>query len=329
MIPKRIAARTAFTIVELLVVISIIALLMGLLIPAVMSARAAARKAECANNMRQVGQALLSQTMSGGGYFPGYMKIHRFPEDSFIAERRGTNLIPISWALTILPSLGHADILEANRDGFQGNYLSLYICPTDKPDSYRRSWLSYVVNCGIEDPPSSGNPRTFMPDSRFNGLFHNMALDGSLHPNARRLMRTNINDIHDGVQKTLMLSENVDAVVWSSEHESDLGFVWIDAEGQEVRGINVETGKGPSRMARGDLTNNSGQFARPSSYHAGGVNTIFADGHAQFLREDIRYEVSVQLMTPHGKKSMIDVTNQVPTPNRFRKLLAERDYRDG
>src|SRR5437773_6472705 len=84
---NRICIRRAFTLVELLVVIGIIAILIGILLPALNKARAAANRAVCLSNIRQLGVGILMYCNDNHGWFPTCAvwevspAYQQFPED--------------------------------------------------------------------------------------------------------------------------------------------------------------------------------------------------------------------------------------------------------
>jgi prepilin-type processing-associated H-X9-DG protein/prepilin-type N-terminal cleavage/methylation domain-containing protein len=119
---------TAFTLVELLVVIAIIAVLIGLLLPAVQSARAAARRTQCASNLRQVGLAM--------GMFCDAHR-GRFPDSSHTGTEES------SWIYTIGPFMENVDAIR--------------ICPDDPKFQERLAarLTSYVMNAYLTDEPAT------------------------------------------------------------------------------------------------------------------------------------------------------------------------------
>lgn len=105
--------RRAFTLVELLVVIAILGILVALLLPAIQNARAAARRMNCASNMRQVGLAILNYTDSSRG---------RWPETTHVTEPDPvTGKYKKAWIYSVAPFLEDVDAIRICPDDQVGN----------------------------------------------------------------------------------------------------------------------------------------------------------------------------------------------------------------
>jgi len=137
--------RRGFTLIELLVVIAIIAVLIALLLPAVQSAREAARRAQCVNNMKQIGLACHNYLDTQGVFPPGAIST---------STGDGWNTNFFNWCVLILPQVeGNTTYNALNINMGVGNidrgqaftaYFGVpkvFICPSDgEQDNGKRPW---------------------------------------------------------------------------------------------------------------------------------------------------------------------------------------------
>ena len=149
MTQSREGSRSGFTLIELLVVIAIIAVLIALLLPAVQSAREAARRIQCTNNLKQIGLAIhnyhqINDAFPAGG-FPAYNPVANNGNNAcpgvharllpFIEQQPLYNAL--NWSLTVIN-----DVAPGNGYGPYANStvtitrISTFLCPSDSPPSW-------------------------------------------------------------------------------------------------------------------------------------------------------------------------------------------------
>ena len=339
--------KRGLTLIEILVVITILGILVAMLLPAVMRARATGRKTTCANNMRNIGLAMLQVTeaqrrfpAAGNFSATGPDQYHGWPVDLLAHLER--NDIADRWNLDI-------SYMDPENQAIAQLTLPVFVCPDDISVTEGHGNLSYVVNAGFgwteplpqPDCPCSyhviDNPPARPIDLNGNGIAcpENPAddktpSDKDLYlgtglffienwPRGTGTSRFHTLDtILDGTTSTLMVSENVRAgydplhpeTTWACpepRRNSFLlsSFICEDREcgpGKvDYRRANDASEAPWNREAiNAALTQAEGEAPWPSSYHTGGVNAVFVDGHLQFLSDTIEGSVYAALFSPQG-----------------------------
>src|SRR5436190_16136354 len=167
--PSRHHSRAGFTLIELLVVIAIISVLIALLLPAVQSAREAARRVQCVNNLKQIGLALHNYFESRNA-LPGADMVFNGTELSALSQ-----VLPFLEQSSVYNSINFAFSYQDNHnDTAMMTVISGFICPSDLPDPIPSlgGQTNYMANIGsgivwlAALGPNGGLPK---PDGIFYG----------------------------------------------------------------------------------------------------------------------------------------------------------------
>lgn len=332
-------ARRGFTLIELLVVISIIATLMSLVLPAVQSARASARRLQCANNLKQLALACTNFASGRGGQLP---LLRDAAPGGLAGVSTGTRL---GYHFALLPFLDNAGAIEyitsqtteatANQavDAVLVNTFNAFTCPDDTNHFRQPGGITYVANCGYAVSVATGttsiavtgihgadNGGSFSKTQmRATGVFWNADADDGGNTDVDDSWVSSLDSIStgDGSGQTIMFSENMNASSMKPNPlTQDIGFV-IGFEGltfvdpMDASPILGRPPFGLIKNASGHYVSspykinsnkglNVGAYPVPSALHPGGVNTVYCDGHVGFLNSDIDEKTYASLLTPTG-----------------------------
>lgn len=286
--------RRGFTLIELLVVIAIIAVLIALLLPSVQSAREAARRMQCTNNLKQIALAAMNYESSSGMLPPamlcnggniGYTSLLRicpYLEQNPVYNATNFSLpffMPDNWTI---PGVG----------------ISMFFCPSDPsagqsnalefgPPTFQEFHAHYSGNVG----PWNAFNLVFSPSV---GGFGGLTTDPQLATYAKGPIiaggGVTLASITDGTSNTIMYSENGQGVF----SQATQGYIhaW---SGADPTSTSLEARFQPNWARHySDPVNDPGNAALTTwaildamSFHPGGVNVAMCDGSVRFLKDSI------------------------------------------
>lgn len=300
----------AFTLVELLVVIAIIGILVALLLPAVQKARAAAQRAQCINNIRQLNLATLNFESANRKLPPGAIFNHATrPGEIRVKRRAGVmgRILPYAEDTSLHDLIDFSkptdDQLDAAGNYVSGYQISMYICPSEPgPRVYNlgaaqdkpRAIMCFAGSNGSAKRGNSPNCRCSLQQT-FNDQFAlapipKVAFSDEYSGVFTRFGHsTKLKQIKDGLSKTIFFGEVRPSC---SNHVRNGWLNSNNANGlvSTIIPINFDSCDNSSTDNCQRPCNWNTELGFKSS-HDGGAHFVFGDNSAHFLGEDIDHFV--------------------------------------
>jgi len=302
--------RRGFTLVELLVVIAIIGVLIGLLVPALQRIRAAAHRAQCTNNLRQVALAVLHY----------HDQERRLPYNTFGDKYGGgPNSKAWSWLARLVPYVEQEAIYRQGGiptktltgSGVANRMMSVFLCPSDPssasgprldagnlrgfavgPTSYKG-----VSGSNWGDDLKGDGGRNFKTDWRHkgaNGSFDGHSSGDGIFYRLDYQRRFRLEFIRDGTSNTFMIGEDIcNATEWASWPYAN------NANGTCAIPPNVKRANGTDYPKWNWQNNESFRSAHP-----GGLHFAYADASVHFISDQISLPVYRAMATIAGGETV-------------------------
>ena len=316
--------RSGFTLIELLVVIAIIAILIGLLWPAVQKVREAANRMKCTNQLKQLGLATMNYEGSYQ-YFPPAWR-NPTPSTSFTGvvqdpplsdTPRFTNIF-----IELLPFFEQDNLqkmwdftnINNNRGGptsTSAQVVKILICPS----SILNGTPTAVVSGNTYGLNSYGGCAGRYSFRAFTGSSFTISNDGIFYINSR----TTMSGIADGTSNTIMFGErhhkdkNFDRMYTSFPLNGWSGWAWCDqgnaigdfllGAAQPINWLIPDTATGANSSANPWVQQ---RLSTMGSNHSGGANVGLADGSVRYMRDSVSLPVLQAMTTRAGSEVATD-----------------------
>jgi prepilin-type N-terminal cleavage/methylation domain-containing protein/prepilin-type processing-associated H-X9-DG protein len=293
-----------FTLIELLVVIAIIAMLISLLLPAVQSAREAARRMQCANNLKQIALAAMNYHDVNGAFPIGSpMKPDPAVGSWYYVEDQST-------FVSMLPQLEQQPLYNAmnfsrsiysapNRTVYMTGLSTLW-CPSDgqivgkvghagqyadNPD-LAYAFTSYAGCTGTFFPePLDYADCWVMYPTPLTSSSHFLAMNAQINGVYQYVKSNSISAITDGTSNTMIYGERANGLF--TPYDSGNWDWWGDAVAADTLFATLYPINAFRRVKLTTDEYTDSWIESPSSFHPGGANFAFCDGSVRFIKESI------------------------------------------